>query len=84
MRTLPPKTPMPDLTKYRWEWNARYFDVGDKIEWVELFGGAKRVAEVGAVKVNKFGRVTYYTTSGEMVLTEEVQRAAQLISKETK
>lgn len=70
----PDKTPLP--TKHgSWSWHKRYFDVGDPITFktsqsIELVTG--KVAEI---QTNKFGRVSYRSDKGVLILMEDVRRA---------
>lgn len=73
---LPPKSPLP---KHRprnisaANWSQRYFDIGDRIEWIDRMSDRRCTGTVSKVKRNRYGRISYLIGKRETaILTEEI------------
>ena len=72
--TLPKKSDRPRPNSRTWDRHKRYFDVGDRIEWKSPNDGELKAGVISGIKVNKFGRVSYYC-GGELIFLEEIREA---------
>lgn len=73
-----------------WSWHTCYFVIGDEIKWIpncdRLKGdrpvkrGEVYVDKVYTVKMNQYGRISYYNEYHDLILMEEVRNAHTLQS----
>jgi plastocyanin len=72
MQKLPKKIKIPASGSL--SWMRCYFAVGDKVQWVNL-KDQRHTGTIAKVQVNRFGRVSYRSDRGELILTEYVAEA---------
>lgn len=68
MKKIPSLSEKP---KRDWWYNKRYFNVGEKITYVDLHD-IRKTTKVKKIKVNSFGRVSYDGEDGSLIFTEDI------------
>lgn len=58
-RKLPAKSPVPNAGEH-WDFDKRYFDVGDVVNWIgDAWNSPQLSGVISAIKKNRFGRISY-------------------------